>query len=130
MCFPVFSSTCLCSGGPSVFCTVSIHVFVLVMCMHIHCTCTCTCFICRQKTTISKLQQDVHESEAKLHHLMVAQVREHGGSVLEARLQVCTTCTPTYTVTKSTCFCFYLHAYTCMCMKLRINTSGGKECKL
>ena len=46
-------------------------------------------FPIRQKTTITKLQQDVHELEAKLHLTMVAQVRDHkGGSVLEARLQV------------------------------------------
>lgn len=49
---------------------------------------TVSAFLFRQKVTISKLQQDVHESEAKLHHLMVAQVHEHGGSALEARLQV------------------------------------------
>lgn len=57
----------------------------------------CFVFVCRQKVTISKLQQDVHESEAKLHHLMVAQVHEHGGSALEARLQVhiCDVHTPT-----------------------------------
>lgn len=49
---------------------------------------TVCAFVCRQKITISKLQQDVHESEAKLRHLMVTQAHEHGCSALEARLQV------------------------------------------
>jgi chromosome segregation ATPase len=34
-----------------------------------------------------KLQQDIHELEAKLRHMMVVQVHEQGGSALEARLQ-------------------------------------------
>jgi hypothetical protein len=42
----------------------------------------------RQKAVIMKLQQDTCELEAKLHHQMVVQVGECGGSALEARLQV------------------------------------------
>ena len=42
----------------------------------------------RQKTTISKLQQDMCELEEKLHHRIVTHVHQQSASVLEARLQV------------------------------------------
>lgn len=81
------------------------HVYHCHLHVHVHVCQSSTIspltdFVFRQKVTISKLQQDVHESEAKLQHLMVAQVHEHGGSALEARLQVhihtCTWCSYTY----------------------------------
>ena len=58
-------------------------VATMTFMLHVYCT-----LFFRQKTTILKQQQDIHELEAKLHHMMVAQVREHGGPALEARLQV------------------------------------------
>lgn len=43
---------------------------------------------CRQKQTISRLQQEVREGEAQLHQLASTRAQEEGGTALTARLRV------------------------------------------
>ena len=44
---------------------------------------------CRQKENISHLQEQVRESEARIHLLMTAKAMDEGGGALNVRLKVC-----------------------------------------
>ena len=57
-----------------------VHVYALYMCVYV--------YTCRQRTTISKLQLDIREIDARLHHMIVTRAEEHKSSALETRLQV------------------------------------------